>query len=565
MSCTDCSNNTPIAFDIQTFISSQCADCTQGSNCVSSKDICYLGPDLPCSSIDSGDTLETALQKLDTQICSIAGDYSTYNFNCLPTQCECTITTEAQFVDAITAYTCYIQTTLNTFINTTFVDFQTTNTGIINGINYPEITCASADVNDEDSISQILVKYCTKFGSIDTLLDMSLVEWDNCFTVVSPPSDLTEGLQALADQICSVKSIAESAITALPTFNNLGTCLASPGAADSLVDTISKITTLLCTTGSFNINELNWGCIAKPSVVTTDIQNTVATILDYLSYHQTQLLTFTGDFVVTQTDEEDICQGLTVALATPLNLDRFVASNALDDSPGTLIDKIEAGSNISVDDTTTPGKLIISATSDEDFTVKASVTDTTPDYLVDKVAGASTTGISITTSYDGGTEKVLFTPTIDFENLWETLQDYILTTPEAQALFCSLVAQCPTTQYSTINWSFSSAAEAVSGDNVFYVKDLTSNIFLLNTTLTAALTNNSGTIPTPTVIAGHLYEVGVVGVDGNNVTSLTVTDDTLSINLYNQIEIPIATDNKYIFTAVGGHTYDIVAEAWNNL
>src|ERR1044072_702907 len=104
MSCSNCSSNTPVTFDVQYFYNNQCNECTS-SDCpspVNSKCVYYAGPTLSCSSILTNDSLEVALQKIDAQICSAIGDYSNYQFNCLIDWWGTSITQESQFVDAIT-------------------------------------------------------------------------------------------------------------------------------------------------------------------------------------------------------------------------------------------------------------------------------------------------------------------------------------------------------------------------------------------------------------------------------------------------------------------------------
>src|SRR5689334_4019635 len=123
---TNCGNTSPITYTVQMFTSNNCNDCS--SNCpttLSSACVPYNGPNLACSGINTGDSLETALQKIDTQICSAIGDYSTYQFHCLTAWYGTSITQESQFVDAITGYACEIRSDLDTFIDDTFAAYQT--------------------------------------------------------------------------------------------------------------------------------------------------------------------------------------------------------------------------------------------------------------------------------------------------------------------------------------------------------------------------------------------------------------------------------------------------------
>lgn len=441
MPCTPCTSSSPISFGVQYFYNAQCSTCTTSCStgpALDAKCIYYNGPDLTCSGILSGDTLETALQKIDEQICSLIGDYSTYQFNCLEDWCSCTITTEAQFVDQITAYTCETRSMLDTFLGTTFPTYQASiNTRFI-ALEVPGITCSTASVTPTDTLQQILTKYCTQITNIKAAIDVSFANWAQCFVVGSPPSTITEGFDLILDQLCSIQATADAAAV-LPTFNNTAyTCLSTPTANDSLVETITKILDRLCQTPLFDASAITWNCSqADPADLTEALQS----IEDQLSTTLEALPTFSGDFVVEATNPLDPCAGVTVSLATPLNQDRFVASNASDTSPGTLIDKLTPGANIALDDTSTPGQVIITSTGDT-YKVQADISDTTQDYLEGKVEGDTDGVITISTAYNAGTEKVQFTPSISTDALMELIFSTIEASVEWKARFCTIASTC---------------------------------------------------------------------------------------------------------------------------
>lgn len=345
MSCNSCTSSGPLGtFNAQLFFSNDCFSCNSdcGANVQNSKCIIYTGPNLSCSGILTNDSIETALQKIDVQICSAIGDYSNYHFNCLPTFWGSAITQESEFVDAITSYACNIDSRLITFVDTTFPAYQSTVNGRFVSLEDPEIICALASVTDVDPLQTVLNKYCTLFGTMHTAMDISAVDWDQCLTVVSPPTTISGAFSLLVDQICQVYANTSGP---MPTFNNVGSCLASPGTTDSLVSTIGKIRTYLCNLPVFDTTGITSTCITVPAPgnntnLETLIQNMLVA-LDSLRQSQT---TFSGDFNVTQTGGNP-CSGVTVALATPLNQDRLVAATALDVSPGTLISKLSSPSN----------------------------------------------------------------------------------------------------------------------------------------------------------------------------------------------------------------------------
>lgn len=355
--CQGTSNNYNITYSYAG--NCQPSDC--GGTQLSSKCVYYSGPNLSCSGINTNDSVELALQKIDTKLCSVVADYSTYQMNCLPTYFGAPITTQADFVNAITSYACLTNTNLQTFINTTFTNYQSSVNTRFTNIEVPGITCSGSNVLPTDSLQTVLNKYCTTLTNIQS--DLSLVgvtNWNQCFTVGTPPTNVTSAITLLINQLCQVKAGSGGA---LPTFNNIGTCLPTPGASDTLVSTISQIITRLCQTPTFDINALSWGNITKPSSTTTDLQNAFQTVLTNTNNLVTQILnSFSSDFIVTQVDPLNPLAGKKLSLATPLNQDKYVAATPSDPTPGTLQDKLIAGTGIVLDYTSTPNKLTISAT-----------------------------------------------------------------------------------------------------------------------------------------------------------------------------------------------------------
>lgn len=436
MSCS----SQPFTFSTQTFFNNQCFDCQDngcGSNIQNSRCVIYSGPNLSCSGIQTNDSLEYALQKIDTQICSVIGDYSTYQYHCLDDWFGQAITQESQFVSAISEFACEIRGDLNFFIDTTFGDFQSLVDQRFSNIETPGVICTSAGVASGDDFKTVLEKYCDKFDQIDEAISVASVVWNACFTVVTPPTTVAEGFIVLANQICQLKNT----VLGLPTFNNTGTCLSAPTSSDTLEETIQKITTRLCQTPTFNRNDLSWGCVPEPTFSSDqDITSAVQAIIDEVSGLMPAFPSFTGDFTITPNDADDPCQGVTIGLVAPLNTDRFVAADASDFMPGTLADKL-LGTNITFDYVTTPGKVILSGEAN-DHKVLADAADDTPDYLDAKVEGGTDVGISITTSYNAGTKKVAITPSVDLTTLVNQILTYIGGNPTTLATFCNLVASC---------------------------------------------------------------------------------------------------------------------------
>lgn len=438
MSCNNCSSSSK-SYNVSSLYSPNCNECSEGcGECVDTKCITYKGPNLPCSLVMEGDTIEVALEKLDAKLCEASGDYTSYNVNCLAG--DEPILTEEQFVDAITLAHCNLATTVSTFLNTTFPEYQTEVDYRFIAIEHPGIICSSAGVLESDTLQEVLAKYCTKFESLDDELDLSNVDWNQCFTVATLPTTLTEAFDAIIDMVCAGGII----VPELPLFNNLGTCLATPTGGDSLEDTIIKIRTRLCQTPTFDINTLSWGCTAKPSIVPNDLQAAFQSLLDQVDDYLKNKLTFSSDFVVGPTSASDPCLGKSVSLSTSLAQDRFVAVNIGDTAPGTLSQKLIAGDGITLDTTTVPGTMIISSTggSGDDYTVIAGPGDGTHASLIEKIIGSSGI-VTVGLSHDPISEKVIITATVDLDALADGILTRIENNSVLKQRFCTLVASCP--------------------------------------------------------------------------------------------------------------------------
>lgn len=406
MPCPSCGSNSPYnTYNVQFAQVNNCnalsSDCPNGLFDI--KCTFYSGPNLACTGVETNDGMEIILQKLDAAICANSGDYSTYNMHCLPDYFGEPITNQRDFVDAITGYVCENQESSIQFQTVTFPGYQDEVSDEFTAVNNPAVSSTYAGVTDTDNLITVLGKYGEAFDNLATAIDISNVTWNSCFTVVIPPTTITEGFDLLADQICQIKATIPAA---LPVFNNVGSCLPSPGASDTLVSTIGKIKTRLCQSPVFDINSLTWGNITQPSIVTINLQDAFQSVLTAASNTLAQLATiYSGDFVVTATDPFNPSAGLTVALATPINQDRFVAATVGDSSPGTLQAKLQAGTNVGLDYISVAGKVIISATTnvvaDDTFSVVFTGVGSAGSPLSADIPISSALGNAISINSDG--------------------------------------------------------------------------------------------------------------------------------------------------------------------
>lgn len=352
MSCTNCQSTNYSSFDFLT-PSSVVAPCsfTLDSQCIN-----YSGSPLTCIGASSNTCLQDILQKIDTQVCQAVGNYSQYNFHCLAS--SYTITNESQFVSAITDYVCNLNTVYATFVNTTFPAYQTTVSSNFTSITHPGLTSPNSNIiyNTSSTLPTVITAIATATGTLyDYHATISSANWNTCFSVTAPTT-LVGAFNTLISQICSIKSSAAT----LPVFDNTATCLASPTTTDTLVSTIGKIITRLCVTPIYTPSTYSSTCLSVSSSTTLDqLNQLVLTQIDTLT--KNILNQFSSDFTVTNVDSGNLCLGKHIALATSSSQDKYVAATPSDSSPGTLQQKLTAGTSITLDYSTTPGQVIINS------------------------------------------------------------------------------------------------------------------------------------------------------------------------------------------------------------
>jgi hypothetical protein len=406
------------------------------------KCVFYGGPPLLCLEIDTNERLDSALQKIDIKFCSISGGIDPYpGYN---TYCLSPINTQKEFVEKISQRFCILETSTGVFINTTFpaaiTDIQTQITNLNKtGFN----SCSLLGVLSTDTLSTALFKVSEYICStLPTSLDVSSVNWEQCVTIGGNiPTTIQEGFSFVINQLCVLQSQIGSGSASLPTFNNTGTCLPTPGVSDSTVDTIIKIRTRLCQTPVFAASNLTSQCVQFSGINTLeDVLNATLSKVDQLSLNIPNQFN-TSHFVVAPIDPLNLCLGKTVSLnVAALAIDRKVAVNAGDATPGTLDIKLASGTGISLSTSLNPGKMTISATNTVDEKVKSDITDPTSGYLNDKLTGSADT-VTISTSLESNQVKV--SATINYTALINAIFDNIEDDEDLKARLCSIIATCP--------------------------------------------------------------------------------------------------------------------------
>lgn len=444
--CTEQSNNNlPYNFGnpIET------VNCTQ-STCASITDaLCvkYTSTNFNCISNEST-SLEDILKSIDSLVCEAAGGtpWSTFDYACLEG-----ITTAQSFAEVISAYVCDLsETVTNNYdeLLTLINNISTSGTGLF----VPNISgCSYTGVLSTDTLVQVLGKFNTKFCDLNSRLDISSVDWDQCFTVLTPPTTLPGAFDLLIDQICQVKADIPTGYTP-PTFDNTGTCLPTPGASDSLTSTISKIIAKLCSLPTLDIGDLDpFLCTGLGSTLTEVIENIRIRVTEntFRSIEEVG----PGLSLVTLGSPES-CSGVRLEIDEDAFPDEMVKASAADTTPGYLIDKLNAGTNITIDDTTLVGAVTIAA---DDAHVKTSSIDPTTGYLLQKLLVGSLPELSFALTEDSTTDpasyKAKITPTIDWYSLTEKVLLTIVANSTLRSIFCNIDCEVLPTCLAPSNFS----------------------------------------------------------------------------------------------------------------
>lgn len=446
MPCQDCNN--PSIIPVAPTLIGGCPGC--GSGCtenpcailLDTTCVAYTGPDLTCIGATTNTCLELIIQKIDAQLCTVIGDYSGFDLGCL--RADYTINTAQQFAESVSDYVCTFRTDFDTFVDTTFVDYQADVDARFDNLEVAGFTsCVTVGIVPADTLRQTLVKLSGNLCNVlASFAAIPTANWSQCFTVLVPPTTLVGALNVLLDQICQV---AAATGVVIPTFNNIGSCLPTPGASDSLVDTIIKIRTRLCQTPTFSAANLAVSTCVQFSGSSTleDVIDAQNSAIDQVS--QASITAITSAFTLTPVDVLEPCLGMELGLNTSV-VDRRVALDNADLTPGTLFDKVVAGTNVTLDfGILNAGKLTISATGGvpADEKTKATALDPSAGFLDAKLIGGTNGGLTISATPTVTNDQIQIMPNIDFNVLVNLIFDEIEADDDLRDRFCAIVASCP--------------------------------------------------------------------------------------------------------------------------
>lgn len=519
MACGDPCNNNPIHYNNP--FKKKADDC----GCIDCKQIIFTGAELTCTGITTNSNLEDILLAMDAQICSVIGDYSNYNFHCLSN--DYVITTEAQFVSAITEQFCNLKDTYNSFTTTTYPTAINNLQTQINQIVSPNLTlCSGSGILTTDNYPTIITKLANGVCSLQTSQNVSTANWNQCFATSPLPNTIVEGFNVVLNQICTIQGQLNNQVT-LPTFNNQGSCLPSPGTADTLVNTINKIKTRLCQSPIYDIDSSPWGCVVNPATGSgPNIQAAFDQVLPVVNnLYANRYLFDTNQFNLTPNGGS--CGGYTITLDPSIGIeDRFVAATPSDTNPGTLSDKLQEGTNITLD-YTDPEKVVINSTFTDQL-VKVNSSDPTSGYLASKVTGGTNNGVTISTNVVSN--QILIQPTVDLSSLWNNLVTFIQSDINAYQALCNLVCGCAPCDTTTTTTAPPSSTVRMYIENQSTILSANINVTLTQNAPTVAFLNTSYTLLPSGAQATPYYPLTTTAIP--NTVSLTLENPDFATKGY---------------------------------
>lgn len=439
--CTNCGDNTYYYFNQNPCSSSNSAGC--GCSSSDADNIVYTGPDLENLDVVSNDTLSEILDSINTTVGTITGiDWGSFDYACL--DAETSIATAQEFVEAISAYVCALQSQVDGFIDDTYTPAIEAIQESLEDITQPGFTsCDEVGITDGDTQVQAITKLITAVCNLFTSVNPSGANWNTEFATDPLPETIEDAFNVIIAQIGNILNNPPE--SNLPTFNNENSCLSITGTTDSLYNTVVAIRDALCELPTFDINNLPWtSCIPNPNAGGgADIESALSTMLTKLSQaYSYRVLEFdTTFFTASLINGADPCSGYSVTLNDGIP-DKFVALEE-GDTPDYLLNKITAGTNIEFDTTTTPGTVIINSTA-EDIKVKADPADAAGGYLTDKIVGgtSSDSALTVNIGYDSTNDRLNLQPQISYESMFDALMDMLEEDTERAERWCAFNCNC---------------------------------------------------------------------------------------------------------------------------
>lgn len=400
------------------------------------KNIQYNGITLSTTNILAGDNGDTILSKIDTAINThnTAPDYTGFNLYCVKETDGITHPTNTQnFAEGISKNLCDFHTAYNTFTGTTYVNDLNTTTTAITGLQNPSLTYAPYSITSGMTVTQVWNALFTGLTGTITSIDPYTANWSTIS--LTPSHSVVTTWNNVISYLSSLSSTVAGKQATIGTFN--ATAIGG-GATDSLTTTVNELISYAAGLPTFNSSGYTWGCVTSNSTLNGTLQN----ILNTIASIGNNYVAGNGSGLTIATIGS--CAGKSLALdTTNVGLYKVMLSTGDTYTNADYLDNKISSTGGSITFSVSGNKLNLEVTNPVSYQVKVTSTDSTPNYLSNKIV--STTdgnwGLSLNTSVNTN-NQLLLTPTVGNPVLHIASEmSFISSNPDLLQQFNELVIQ----------------------------------------------------------------------------------------------------------------------------
>ncbi len=392
---------------------------------------------------DTGDDLQTILENINTAVNSMnaAPDYTSYNLYCITQTDGSSHPTNTQnFAEGISLIVCDNKDEYDTFVGTTYVSDQAVVNAAISALQVPALTYSNTAGGSTITITsgmtrnQVLTATYTAVGAIQNLLGAPGSTWSTL--AITNPTNINTAFNSIIAYLSSLTTEVDTKQDTIATFDNSTNCLSGTDT-DTIRETVALLITYTCDLPVYDASAITWLGISAGVDLQTSIQALVNTVSSILT--EGVVDAGTG---LTEASVGSTYQGKKLAIDDSYTqlYKVMVTGDVYTDAD--VLDQKLTSSDSSITMTVTGNQVDMSVTTPNNYKVKVNSSDTTADYLSNKVYGSSDAAWGLATSVSTVTDSQLtINTTLGNPDLtWQNMIYYIMGSPDLLILFNNLVA-----------------------------------------------------------------------------------------------------------------------------
>lgn len=425
---------------------------------------------LPLTYIDAatGDDLQTILENINTAVNDMnpAPDYTSYNLYCITQTDGSSHPTNTQnFAEGISKIVCDNKDEYDTFVGTTYVAQNAVYTAAISALQVPGLSYTNTAGGSTITITsgmtrnQVLTATYTAVGAIQDLLGAPGTTWATL--AITTPTNLSTAFNSVIAYLSSLTTTVDGKQDEIGTYDNSINCL-SGTATDTIAETVTLLTTYVCELPAYDASAVTWLGVSAG----VDLQTSIQTLVNTTSYLLTEVVVqaSTG---LTESSVGSTYQGKQLAIDTSYTqlYKVMVTGDAYTDAD--VLDQKLTSSDSSITMSVTGNQVDMTVTTPNNYKVKVNSSDTTADYLEDKIVGANDAswGLSTYVTTNSTNSQVAVMAALGNPDLmWQSMMYYIMGSPDLLILFNNLMSIAGTTPGTPI----SDLVVELNGGNFIY-------------------------------------------------------------------------------------------------